>query len=151
MKLTRKQTIAIDFLDDDITEELYYGGAAGGGKTDLGCYWQIKRRLKYPGTRGLIGRSSLKTLKETTLQTFFERAKKQNIINGVHYQITSAQDKAYPNCILFYNGSVIYLRDLFAYPSDPDFDELGSLDLTDCFVDESPQITAKWVVYQFEI
>ena len=40
------------------------GGGAGGGKTALGCYWQLKQRLKYPNTRGLIGRAVLKTLKE---------------------------------------------------------------------------------------
>ena len=46
MILTVKQTAAIDFLQDSTTEEVYYGGAAGGGKTDLGCFWQIKRRLR---------------------------------------------------------------------------------------------------------
>jgi hypothetical protein len=143
MKLTKKQTKAIDFLEDDKTVEVYYGGAAGGGKTALGCYWQLKRRTKMPGTRGLLGRSSLKTLKETTLQTFFDIAKKQGIIRGVHFNLTSAQDKEYPNCLVFRNGSMIYLKDLFAYPADPDFDELGSLELTDAFIDEAPQITDK--------
>lgn len=71
MKLTIRQTQALDFLEDKKTTEVGYGGGAGGGKSILGCYWQIKNRLKYPGTRGLIGRASLKTLKETTLQSFF--------------------------------------------------------------------------------
>lgn len=143
MILTVKQTAAIDFLQDSTTEEVYYGGAAGGGKTDLGCFWQIKRRLRYPGSRGLIGRAVLKTLKDTTLQTFFERAKKQELKRGLVWDLTSSQDKRYPNCIVFANNSIIYLRDLFAYPSDPEFDELGSLEVTDAFVDESPQITDK--------
>ena len=64
MKLTVKQTIALDYLEDNITNEVLFGGGAGGGKTALGCYFQIKRRLKYPETRGLIGRAVLKTLKE---------------------------------------------------------------------------------------
>lgn len=143
MKLTAKQTKAICFLEDSTTEEVYYGGAAGGGKTDLGCFWQIRQRLKYPGTRGLIGRAVLKTLKDTTLQTFFDRAKKQGLKRGLHFDLRSSQDKEYPNSIVFANGSVIYLRDLFAYPSDPEFDELGSLEITDAFVDEAPQITIK--------
>jgi phage terminase large subunit len=63
VRLNIKQTRAIDYLEDNITTELLYGGAAGGGKSILGCYWQLKRRLKYPGTRGLIGRSSLKDIK----------------------------------------------------------------------------------------
>jgi phage terminase large subunit len=143
MILTKKQTKAIDILDDDETTELLFGGGAGGGKTALGCYWQIKRRLKYPETRGLIGRSSLKTLRDTTLQTFFEIAKNQHLKRGLHFDLTSAQDKERPNCIVFFNGSFIYLRDLFLYPSDPEFDDLGSLEITDAFIDEISQVSQK--------
>jgi phage terminase large subunit len=143
MVLTKKQTIALDYLEDYSTEEIYFGGAAGGGKSDIGCYFELKRRLKYPGTRGLIGRASFKTLKDTTLQTFFDRAKQEGLKRGLHFDLTSAQDKEFANCLVFDNRSVIYLRDLYAYPQDPDFDELGSLELTDAYVDEAPQITDK--------
>lgn len=122
---------------------MYYGGAAGGGKSAIGCYWQLKSRIKYPGTRGLLGRAQLKTLKETTLQTFFDIAKRQGIKRGRHFDLTSSQDKEYPNCLVFANKSIIYLKDLFLYPQDPEFDELGSLEITDAFIDECPQITAK--------
>lgn len=143
MKLLPKQTAAIEILENQKTVELYYGGAAGGGKSDLGCYWQLKKRINYPGTRGLIGRAHLKTLKETTLKTFFDRAKKEGLKRGIHFDLTSAQDKENPNCILFENNSLIYLKDLYAYPSDPDFDDLGSLEITDAFIDEAPQISDK--------
>lgn len=143
MKLTHKQTTAIEYLEDSETAEVYYGGAAGGGKTRFGTYWQLKRRLKYPGSRGLIGRATLKALKETSLATFFEMAKDEGVIRGKHFDLTAAQDKEFPNCLVFFNGSLIYLKDLFAYPSDPDFDELGSLEITDAFLDECPQISSK--------
>lgn len=143
MELTKKQTIAIDYLEDTETIELLYGGAAGGGKSRLGCYWQLKRRMKYPGTRGLIGRAVLSVLKVTTLQTFFEVAKDQGLTKGIDFWQTSAQHIEFPNCILFQNSSVIYLRDLFLYPSDPEFDDLGSLEITDAFIDEGSQITEK--------
>lgn len=148
MKLTLKQTKAIDILEDDETTELLFGGGAGGGKSAFGCYWQLKRRLKYPGTRGLIGRSKLKVLKDTTLKTFVEIAKLQGVIQGVHYKITSSHDTENPNSIVFKNGSLIYLRDLFLYPSDPEFDDLGSLEITDAFIDECNQLveTAKGIV-----
>lgn len=148
MKLTLKQTKAIDILEDDETTELLFGGGAGGGKSAFGCYWQIKRRLKYPGTRGLIGRSKLKVLKDTTLKSFIEIAKMQGLVQGVHYKITSAHDTENPNCIVFFNGSLIYLRDLFQYPSDEEFDNLGSLEITDAFIDECNQLVemAKGIV-----
>ena len=143
MRLTIKQTKALDILEDKETTELLFGGAAGGGKSAFGCYWQLKRRLKYPGTRGLIGRAKLKVLKDTTLKTFIEIAKMQGVVQGMHYKITSSHDRENPNCIVFFNESLIYLRDLFMYPSDPEFDDLGSLEITDAFVDETNQIVEK--------
>jgi hypothetical protein len=138
MKLTVKQTIALDYLEDNITNEVLFGGGAGGGKTALGCYFQIKRRLKYPETRGLIGRAVLKTLKETTLVSFFQVAKIQGLVANQHYRYNGQS-----NQIEFFNGSVILLKDLFQYPSDPNFDELGSLEITDSFIDEANQVTDK--------
>jgi hypothetical protein len=115
-----------------------YGGAAGGSKSFTGCYWQIKRRLRYAGTRGLIGRSELKNLRLTTLNTFFEVAK----LIGLRAEKDYIYNQQL-NVIKFWNGSEILLKDLFAYPSDPNFDSLGSLEITDAFIDEASQVTAK--------
>lgn len=147
MHLTIKQTKAIDLLEDDVTNELIFGGGAGGGKSALGCYWQLKRRLKYPETRGVIGRASLKTLKETTLNSFFQVCSKQGVRKGVHYEYNDNK-----SIIRFYNGSEILLKDLFNYPADPEFDELGSLEITDAFVDETNQVVSKgWGVLKSRI
>jgi hypothetical protein len=152
MDLNLKQTIAIDFLEDKFTNELEFGGAAGGGKSILGCYWQLKQRFKYPKTVGLIGRSKLKTLKETTLQSFFKVASFQGLKINRDYKYTGSSDKENPNCIVFRNGSKIILKDLFYYPSDPNFEELGSLEITDCFIDENSQITEKaWNIVRSRI
>jgi phage terminase large subunit len=99
--------------------------------------------LKYPGTKWLMGRSELKVLKETTLQSFFEVCRIQGLKADIHYRLTSAQDKENPNCIVFPNRSVIMMRDLFAYPSDPNFDSLGSLEITGAFIDECNQLVEK--------
>ncbi len=112
--------------------------ANGGGKTALGCYWQLKQRLKYPNTRGLIGRSVLKTLKETTLVSLFEIAKMQGLQANVHFKYNGQS-----NQIDFFNGSIILLKDLYLFPSDPNFDELGSLEITDAFIDEASQVSIK--------
>ena len=144
MILTKKQTKALDLLEDKTTTEVLYGGAAGGGKTVLGCLWQIKQRLEYPGTRGFIGRAEGTALKETTLQTFLEVAKKEGIRKGIHFDITSPQHKELPNVVLFKNGSFIYLKDLRYYPTvDPDYASLGSLELTDAFIEECGEVNYK--------
>src|SRR5688572_21413549 len=138
MRLSHKQTEALDILEDNETNELLFGGGAGGGKSVLSCYWQIKRRLKYPGTRGLLGRAILKTLKETTLVTFFEVAAKQGLKANEHFKYNGQS-----NQIDFRNGSIILLKDLNQYPADPNFAELGSLEITDASIDEANQITEK--------
>jgi hypothetical protein len=137
MNLTFKQTIALDFLEDDITSELLFGGGAGGAKSTLGCYWLLKNCLRYPESRWLMGRAKLKTLKETTLKSFFDVTKKQNIPREIFTY------NAQSNTITFTNKSEIFLKDLFYYPSDPDFDELGSLEITGGFIDEASQVTLK--------
>ena len=137
----QRQQIALDYLatENDV-EQVLYGGSAGSGKTRLGCTWQILRRLKYAGTRSLIGRSKLDTLKKTTLKTFFEVAEYLGLKVGTHYTINMQS-----NTITFFNKSEIYLMDLFSYPSDPNFEDLGSLEITDYFIDEVSEISEKAV------
>lgn len=135
MKLSKKQTIALEILQDNTTIEVLYGGAAGGGKSALGCYWVLKSCFKYPGTRWLIGRAILKTLKETTVKTLFEIMKMQGILSS-HYRYNQQANE-----IKFINGSEIIFKDLYTYSTDPQHEELGSLEITGAFVDEAGQIT----------
>ncbi|WP_341216988.1 phage terminase large subunit [uncultured Wocania sp.] len=136
MKLLPKQENAVYYLKDKETNELLYGGAAGGGKSALGCLWLIEMCQKYPNSRWLMGRSKLKALKETTLNTFFELSTALGISEQFTYNAQS-------NSINWVNGSQILLKDLFLYPSDPNFDSLGSLEITGAFIDECNQIVYK--------
>src|SRR5688500_276819 len=98
MELTIKQTKALDFLEDNQTTEVYYGGAAGGGKSVLGCYWLAKNCFKYPGSRWLMGRSELKNLKKTTLNSFFEVVKQQGLKADVHFKLNHQDSTiSFPN------------------------------------------------------
>ena len=137
LDLTKKQSLALDYLNDDITTEVLFGGSAGGGKSFFGCAWLIINCIQYPGTRWLMGRSKLKALKQTTLNTFFEICQMWGL-NSEHYSYNSQSGE-----ITFYNNSVIILKDLFLYPSDVNFDSLGSLEITGAFIDEVNQITEK--------
>lgn len=100
---------------------------------------------RYPGTRWLMGRSKLKTLTETTLNTFFEQTNNLGIGNQFKFNA-----KKY--IIYWTNGSEIILKDLFLYPSDPNFDSLGSLEITGAFIDECNQLSYKaWQVVKSRI
>lgn len=133
-----KQIEAFEYLSESNTEinEVLYGGGSRGGKSWLGCAWQVIRRISLPGSVGLIGREELTKLKDTTLITFFEVLKKLNI--GAFFSFNAQNLTA--TCS---NGSMIFFRELKHIPSDPEFDRLGSYDLTDCFIDEAQQVSAK--------
>lgn len=145
MKLLIKQEHATFYLKDNITTEVLYGGAAGGGKSAFGCLWLIENCQRYPNTRWLMGRSKLKTLKETTLNTFFELTSLLGLSDQFRYN-------AQANIIYWNNGSEIILKDLFLYPSDPNFDSLGSLEITGAFIDECNQLVYKaWQIVKSRI
>jgi hypothetical protein len=125
-------------LQDNETTEVLYGGGAGGGKSVLGCLWLILSCLKYQGSRWLMGRAILKTLKESTLLTFFRLCSIYGLKNGIDFKYNSMS-----GIVTWFNGSEIYLKDLFLYPSDPEFDELGSTEYTGAFIDEASQVSHK--------
>lgn len=136
--LSKKQTIAWQYLEDKTTNEILYGGGAGGGKSYLGCIWHIYRRTTYAGSRGLIGRSKISNLEQSTLVTLFKVANLMGYKAGVHFTYNSQK-----HTINWANGSQTVLKDLFLYPSDPDFASLGSTEYTDAFIDEATEITLK--------
>lgn len=145
MKLLPKQENAVYYLKDRETEELIYGGGAGGGKSKIGVLFCIEMCLKYPGVRGVMGRAKLKSLKETTLNTFFETTTYLKLNDEYVYNQSSG-------IIKWNNGSEILLKDLFLYPSDPEFDSLGSLEITFAFVDECSQVSYKaWQILKSRI
>lgn len=145
MRLLIKQEYAVYYLRQPEVAEVLYGGAAGGGKSAFGCMWLIEMCQTYAGTRWLMGRSKLKTLKETTLNTFMDIASQLGVTSQFNYNAQSG-------VITFNNGSEIILKDLFLYPSDPNFDSLGSLEITGAFIDECNQVVYKaWQVVKSRI
>ena len=137
-KPTPKQDKAWQYLHDNETSEVLFGGSAGGGKSYFGAAWLLYSCLRYPGTRWLMGRAVLKTLKETTLNSFFMVCSDWGVKKGEIYKFN-----AQSNVIEFTNGSTILLKDLYQYPADPNFDSLGSLEISGAFIDEVNQCTEK--------
>ena len=133
-----KQSDVFYYLHDDETTEIIYGGGAGGGKSFIGCVWHIDRRIRYPKSRGMIGRSKISILEQSTLVTYFNVASLMGYRMGIDFTYNSQK-----HTITWVNGSVTILKDLFEYPSDPDFTSLGSTEYTDVFIDDITEITQK--------
>ena len=134
---TRRQSQAWLYLTDDKTNVVLFGGSAGGGKSWLGCLWITTLCLNHKGIRCLIGRSVLTQLKLTTLNTLFDLLSNMGMKTGEHYTFNGQS-----NVLTFYNGSEIVFKDLAFNPSDPNYDSLGSLEITAAFIDEAAQITS---------
>ncbi len=134
---TKRQSQAWKYLTDDKTNVVLFGGSAGGGKSWLGCLWIATLCIQYPGTRYLIGRAVLTQLKLTTLNTLFELLSHMGLKSGEHYTFNGQS-----NVLTFFNKSEIILKDLAYNPSDPNYDSLGSLEITAAFIDEASQITS---------
>lgn len=136
IKLTKKQSLAYEYLNDNETTEVCFGGGVAGGKTWLGCLWVATQCLRLPGTRYLIGRAVLQQLRLTSLKTLFEVLNLMGLKSGEHYTYNGQT-----NVVTFTNKSEIILKDLADSPSDPNFDSLGSFEFTGAFLDESAQIS----------
>lgn len=135
--LSARQSKAWLLLSDATHSEILYGGGAGGGKSWLGAMWLLAMASDYQGTRWLMGRSVAKTLKETTLNSFFDVCAACGMKAGTHYTYNAQTGQ------ITIGASIIILKDLFAYPSDPNFDDLGSLEITGAFIDEANQVSSK--------
>lgn len=141
IQLFDKQLETLNLLLDNHNgvSEVLYGGGARGGKTFLGCVWQIIRRLRYPGSTGMIARKDYTNLKATTMRRFWEVAALCGIKSQLIYH--GGEDKF----VEFPNGSIIFFRHCKFFPDDPEFDRFGSYDLTDFFGDEAQEYDVKFV------
>ena len=131
---SKKQSKALDYLFDDTTLFVGYGGGAFSGKSYLACYWLTIMCISFPDTAWGLGRKELTTLKKTTLITLFKVFKECGIKPERDYMYNQQR-----NIIEFNNDSIIFLLDMAYNPSDPLFTRFGGLDLTGAAVDESAE------------
>ncbi len=137
INLLPKQTLAWEAWESKEISELGYGGAAGGGKSRLGCYMAIVIAEQYPGSRAAIGRKELKTLRLTTMTTLFE------ILNELGYKANDYKYDAQQSVLTFANGSQILFLDTAYSPQDPEYTRFGSLEITWAWIDESNETPEK--------
>jgi len=136
IRLSKTQSRCWEYLTDNKSTDIVFGGGVAGGKTWLGSLYIATMSITYPETRYLIGRTVLQTLRLTTLKTFLEVLRTMGLKSGEHYNYNQQT-----NVITFYNNSQVILKDLQYNPSDSNFDSLGSLEITAAFLDEAQQLT----------
>jgi len=124
---------------DNGISEVLYGGAARGGKTWIGCFWQITRRLLLPGSVGMICRNDYVDLNSTTMVTFWEVVDIMGLKGVIKFK------GGIDNFAYFPNGSKIFFRYTKFLPKDPNFDRFGSYEITDLYCDEAQQMHPKFI------
>jgi phage terminase large subunit len=135
IKPTWKQHLAWEKLRDSITEYIVYGGAAGGGKSWLGCEWLLSFATSFPGTKYFIGRQELKQIRKSTIPTLMKVLKHHGLKAERLFKIDWKD-----NIIKFHNGSSIDLIELSFKPSDPLYERFGSLEYTAGWIEEAGEI-----------
>jgi len=130
-----KQLQAVEYWIDDISEEILYGGAKGGGKSFLGCSLIFGDALIYPETHYFIARKELNDLRKYTIPSIHEVFGKWGLKID-DYATFNGQD----NCFNLTNGSKVFLIACKHEPSDPLFERFGSMQMTRGWIEEGGEV-----------
>lgn len=106
----------------------------------IGCCWLVCSCMQFAGIRMVVARKVRKTLLETTWNTLLDVLKEWGLVQDVNFHINNVT-----YIITFWNGSSIIAMDLTPSPNDPDFNSLGSLEITGGFIDEVSEVSEKAV------
>lgn len=126
-----RQKEAAIYWADNVTEDIVYGGSKGSGKSYLGCSLIFANAFMYPGTCYFIARKTLSDLTKFTVLSIAEVFNHWGITNDMWS--FNGQQSIYKLA----NGSRVYLIDAKYMPSDPTFSRLGSIQMTQGFIEEA--------------
>jgi len=115
--------VAKHWLDPEISD-IGYGGSKGSGKSYLGASLIFGDALIYPGTHYFIARKKLNDLRKYTMPTITEVMADWGL--DERYYSFNGQDNYYT----LYNGSKVFLLEAAYYPTDPEFERFGSIQMT---------------------
>lgn len=139
--MTPKQTLALGYLQDNITDELLLTGSAGSAKTTIAIFWAVKYALMYKGFVCGIVRRFISESMVTIMESLDEVLDLQGIPKSIY-----AFDKT-TNVITFQNGSKFMLISGNVTSSDKSskLARLGGIQLTALIIDECSLISKFFV------
>lgn len=126
--------------NENLPQLILAGGAAGGGKTYLSSCWIISSCIRFPGLRAVVARKTLKSLKESVLNTIKKVLGEWGLVEGENYKINNLDA-----FIEFWNGSVILMKELVYKPGDDSYTRLGSSEYSIAAVEEANECEEKGV------
>ena len=136
MEVSKKQKQFLELMEDPTITELLIGGAAGGAKSySIGLLIALWAK-KYPGIRFFVGRKTLKSLKQSTIETMLSKVFPALGITSEEYHMAWQSME-----LSFGNGSIVIFGEADYAPSDPLFSRLGSLEIDIAILDEAGEIT----------
>lgn len=104
----------------------------------LGCAWLASSCFRFDGIRMAVARLTLKSLRETTWSTLYRLLISWGLKENIHFVINNQF-----GYLDFWNGSRIQMVELSPSLKDPDYNSLGSLEITGAFIDEVSEISEK--------
>lgn len=110
----------------------------------LGSSWIISSCMRFENIRAVVGRKTIKSLKESTFNTIKTIMKNWGLKEGENYKINNLE-----GTVTFWNDSVIILKELVDLPSDPNYERLGSSEYTIAFIDEVSEISERAIEVLF--
>lgn len=136
MEISEKQKLFLDLMADPQVTELLIGGSGGGSKSFcIGLLVSLWSK-QYPGVRFFVGRKTLKSLKQSTINTMLNKVFPALGVNYDEYRMSFID-----MTLTFRNGSMVIFGELEQKPTDEDFARVGSSEYDVAIVDEAGEIT----------
>lgn len=137
LTISDKQRHAIGLLENPSAVEIFMGGSGGGSKTFTMAIMVLLTIRQYPGCRLFVGRKTLKSLRQSFIQTLLGQVHKMfNLVEDQDFNYSAQLGE-----IKYNNGSTVIFGELMKNPSDPDFSRFGSLELDMAFIEEAGEVT----------
>ena len=133
-----KQKEAVEYWIDPVTEQILYGGAKYGGKSNLGCNLIFGDAMIYPGTNYFVARHTLADLRKYTTASIHEAFEFWNLDHRDYIDYNGKD-----NFFEMYNGSKVFFLECKYKPTDKDYHRFGSIQMTRGWCEEIGQIHSK--------